>query len=66
MFFKTGSLNGTSHLPPLPDYPNGTAIIKDLGFNEDHVSFDFGMLVVLDILFRVLAYICLLIRTRTS
>ena len=62
---KTGSSNGTtSTLPPIPDYHNGKAVIEDLGFNEDHVPFDFGMLVVLDILFRFLAYVCLLIRTR--
>ena len=65
--FITGSSNGTlNNLPPLPDYPNGTEVIKDLGFDEDHVPFDFGMLVVLDVLFRVLAYVCLLIRTRMS
>ena len=47
-------------------YPDGTAVIKDLKFNEENVTFDFGMLVVLDVLFRVLAYVCLLIRTRMS
>ena len=66
--FKTGSSNGTTsnNLPPIPDYSNGTAVIEDLGFDEDNVPFDFGMLVVLDILFRVLAYVCLLVRTRMS
>ena len=67
--FPIGSSNGTTSnlsVPPIPDYSNGTAVIEDWGFDEDNVPFDFGMLVVLDVLFRVLAYICLLIRTRMS
>ena len=65
--FPIGSSNGTTlNLPPIPDYSDGTAVIEDWGFDEDNVPFDFGMLVVLDVLFRVLAYVCLLIRTRMS
>ena len=62
-----GSSNGTTlNLPSIPDYSNGSAVIEDWGFDEDNVPFDFGMLVVLDVLFRALAYVCLLIRTRMS
>lgn len=65
-----GSNNSTkdafANLPPPPDYPNGRVIIEDLGFKEDSVPFDVGMLVVLYVAFRVLAFVCLLIRTRKN
>ena len=62
----SNSLNESANLPPLPDYPNGKVIIEDLGFEEDNIPFDVGMLVTLDVAFRILAFVALLIRTRTN
>ena len=59
-------MTGSYNLPPLPAYHNGTEIIEDLGFEENNIAFDIGMLVVLDVIFRILAFVALLIRTRKN
>ena len=66
--FCSDNLNGSAraHLPPLPPYHNGTQIIEGFGFKESNIPFDVGMLIVLDIAFRTLAFVALLIRTRKS
>ena len=66
--FSSDNMNGSARapLPPLPPYQNGTQIIEGLGFKESNVPFDVGMLIVLDIAFRTLAFIALLIRTRKN
>jgi len=51
-----------------PCYIDGDKIIKEQGFDKDDYHFNFGMLFVLAVAYRLIGFICLLVRTyrRTS
>ena len=45
---------------------HGSSVIQEFGFKEENVPFDIGMLLVLDVAFRILAFLALLLRTRRN
>merc|ERR1712150_124953 len=58
--------NGTVPIPPC--YTSGDEVIKVLGFDKDNYAFDFGMLAVLAVAYRLIGFVVLLAKTyrRTS
>ena len=47
-------------------YPNGDAVLARSGFSADNVAFDLGMLVVMMVVLRALAFLALWARSRKS
>lgn len=58
--------NGTVPIPPC--YTSGDQVIKVLGFDKENYAFDFGMLAVLAVAYRLIGFVVLLAKTyrRTS